>query len=68
MKKQTHKLYIYKKKKLKPVLTIEIEVDDLTKTMNDLFNQLDDNITNKYLYIKPQVLILKEDIEKIIIN
>lgn len=68
MKNQIHKLYIYKKKKLRPVLKIEIDTPDIVKYMNDLYNQLDNDINNKYLYIKPQVLILKEEIEKLIIN
>ena len=68
MKNQIHKLYIYKKNKLRPMLKIEIADTDITKFMNDLYNQLDTNINNKYLYIKPQVLVLKEGIEKIIIS
>ena len=68
MKNQIHKLYIYKKNKLKPMLKIEITDIDIIKFMNDLYNQLDKNIDNKYLYIKPQVLVLKEGIEKIIIS
>lgn len=67
-KQQNPKLLIYKKKKLKPFLIIEIATDDIVKYMNDLYNQLDSTLDNKYLYIKPQVLILKEDIEKIVIN
>ncbi len=68
MKNQIHKLYIYKKNKLRPMLKIEIADTDITKFMNDLYNQLDKNVDNKYLYIKPQVLVLKEGIEKIIIS
>jgi len=68
MKTQTHKLYVYKKKKLRPALVVELNEQDITRYMNDLYNQLDKNVDNKYLYIKPQVLILKEGIEKIIIN